>query len=211
MVMEEKNRSSSLAFWGADSAVRTSTFWIGLFAACYVAVLPMSGTMALRNVVLVALFLCLVWQLLKVRPSFKWPVPILLWVVYLCIFPVIAESPTTAVASLLGQWGRGLIAMLVGAGVAAIFYKQNKGAAFYLGLVSAFSILVHLYLFGSRAWTTSLIPWGYWGRETHHADLGYAAGQAVVLLAAAIAAGNRVLRPWAVALLLACLLSTALA
>lgn len=149
--MEEKNRSSSLAFWGAVSAVRTSTFWIGLFAACYVAVLPMSGTIALRNVVLVALFLCLVWQLLKVRPSFKWPVPILLWVVYLCISPVIAESPTTAVASLLGQWGRGLIAMLVGAGVAAIFYKQNKGAAFYLGLVSAFFILVNLYLFGSRA------------------------------------------------------------
>jgi len=86
-----------------------------------VAVLPMSGTKALRNVVLVALFLCLVWQLLKARPSSNWPVPILLLVVYLCIFPVFAESPKTAVASLLEQWGRGLIAMLVGASVAAIF------------------------------------------------------------------------------------------
>lgn len=191
--------------------VSTSTFWIGLLAACYLAILPMSNTIALRNVVLLALSLCLAWHFLKIRLSVKWALPVVLWVFYLFFFPVIADSPTTALESLAGQWGRGLLAMLVGAGVATIFYRQDKGAAFYLGLVSAFSILVHLALFGWKAWVTSSIPWGYWGRETHHADLGYAAGQAVVLLAAAIAAGNRYLRPLAVALVAACLLSTALA
>lgn len=208
--MEEKNKSSSLVLHSA-AAVQTPTFWIGLFATCYLAILPMSNTIALRNVALLALFLCLAWQLLKARPAFKWSVPILWWVVYLSFFPLIADSPTIAVASLLGQWGRGLLAMLVGAGLATFFYKKNLGNAFYLGLVSAFSILVHLYLFGGKAWVTSSIPWGYWGRETHHADLGYAAGQIVILLTAAILAGAKVFRPWAVALIIASLLSTALA
>lgn len=191
--------------------VRSSTFWIGLFAACYLAVLPMSRTIALRNVVLLALFLCLAWQLRKARPSVKAAVPVVLWLVYLCFFPVIADSPATAVASLLGQWGRGLLAMLVGAGVATIFYRRDKGTAFYLGLVSAFTILVHLFLFSLKAWATSTIPWDYWGREPHHVDLGYAAGSVVILLAAAIAANKTVSRPLAVVLITACLLSTALA
>lgn len=191
--------------------VSTPTFWIGLLAACYLAILPMSNTIALRNVVLLALSLCVAWHFLKVRPSVKWAMPVVLWVAYICLFPLIADSSTIATENLLGQWGRGAWAMLIGAGVAAIFCNKNKGSAFYLGLVSAVPILVHLSLFIWKAWATSSIPWGYWGRETHHADLGYAAGQSVVLLVAAIVAGNRNLRPWSVALVVACLLSTALA
>lgn len=209
--MEERNYADRLAMSSAVVTMRTSTFWIGLFAACYVAVLPMANTIAFRNVALSALILSLAWQHLKVHPSFKWPLPVLLWAVYLCLFPLISDSSVTAIGSLFGQWGRGLVAMLVGAGVASIFYRKNRGAAFYLGLVSAFSILVHLYLFSVKAWATSSIPWGYWGRETHHADLGYAAGQAVILLAAAAAANKAVLRPLVVVLITACLLSTALA
>lgn len=191
--------------------VSTSTFWIGLLAACYLAVLPMSNTIALRDVFLLALFLCVALFALKARPSIKWAMPIVFWLGYLFFFPFIADSPSTAMENLLGQWGRGVLAMLVGAGVASIFYSKDRGAAFYVGLVSAFSILVHLSLFGWKAWATSSIPWGYWGREAHHADLGYAAGQAVILLTAAISAGKRTMRPLAITLVLACFLSTALA
>lgn len=211
--MEKENKTSSLILWSSILVVRTSTFWIGLFAACYVAVLPMSNTIALRNATLVALLLSLAWQYRKSRLSSKLllPLPILLWVTYLCLFPFISDSFAVATESLIGQWGRGLLAMLAGAGVATTMHKKNKNMTFYLGLVSTISILVFLVLFGWKAWVTSSIPWGYWGKETHHADLGYAAGQAVVLLAAAIAAGEKGLRPWAVALMLVCLLSTALA
>lgn len=188
-----------------------SVFWIGLFAACYVAVLPMSNTIALRNVVLLALLICVALHALKARPSIQWPMPIVFWLGYLFFFPFIADSSLAAMESLFGQWGRGVLAMLAGAGVATIFYRSGKGTAFYLGLVSVFSILVHLSLVGWKVWATSSIPWGYWGRETHHADLGYAAGQAVILLAAAISAGKRTLRPLAVTLVFACLLSTAVA
>lgn len=191
--------------------LRDSTLWIGMLAASYLAVLPMAKTMAFRNVTLLALLLCLVWHFRKVRPSFRWPLPLILWAGYLLIFPLISDSPVAAFESFLKQWGRGLLAMLAGAGVAMIFYDKNKGAAFYLGLFSVVPILVHLVLFGAKALTTSSMPWGYWGRETHHADLGYAAGHAVVLLAAAVAAGKNVRRPWALILMATCFLSTAIA
>jgi hypothetical protein len=209
--MDEKNRKTAVAMSHAVAMARTTTFWISLFAACYLAVLPMADTIALRNVALFALLLCLAWRFRKISPSFQWPLPLVLWGIYLLVFPFIADSSATALESMLSQWGRGVLAMLAGTGVAAIFYSKNKGAAFYLGLLSAVPILVHLSLFIWKAWMISAIPWGYWGRETHHADLGYAAGQAVILLAAAIVAGHKALRPLAVMLMVACLLSTALA
>jgi hypothetical protein len=209
--MKEKNQLNSRSSWSAASVPHSATFFVGIFAVCYLAVLPMAGTIAFRNVALLGLLVCLAWSFLKQRPSFYWPIPIGLWAAYLFVFPLISDSPIIAAQSLLGQWGRGLIAMLAGAGVAAVFWKKNRGSAFDLGLVTSVPILIHLSLFALKAWETSSIPWGYWGRETHHADLGYAAGQAVVLLAAAMAAGNKAIRPWAAALILAGLLSTAFA
>lgn len=211
MQRDNKKRSNHIDIWQAVSALKTETFWIGSFAACYLAALPLSGTIALRNVVLVALFAYLMWWTLRHRPSFDWPIPILLWATYLLLFPFFSDSPTIAAHSLKGQWGRGLMAMLAGAGVAAVFFKKSKGSAFYLGLISSVPILIHLGLFAWRAWNTSSIPWGYWGRETHHADLGYSAGQAVVLLAAAMVTGGVKSKSWAAALIAACLLSPALA
>jgi O-antigen ligase len=57
---------------------------------------------------------------------------------------------------------------------------------------------------------TSTIAQG-WGRETHHADLGYAAGQAVILLAASLVACKKSPKFTLIFLILACLTSTALA
>jgi hypothetical protein len=193
------------------AAGRVFTVWVGLLTACYLAVLPMAGTIALRSLTLVALLLSLTWHFRAIRFAGKWDLPIVLWVCYLLFFPVISDSPMAAIDSVVSQWGRGVLAMVVGAGVAAIFCRKELGSSFLLGLVSAFPILVHLVLFGWKALTTSSIPWGYWGRETHHADLGYAAGQAVVLLVVSIVAGHRKVGTVAFALVLACLASTALA
>lgn len=206
MVMEEISRSNPLI-----QSLSNATFWTGLFATCYLAVLPMASTIALRNVALLGLLIALGWHFSRIKSNFRLGMPVMLWALYLIAFPLFSDDHSTAWQSLGGQWGRGLLAMLAGVGVASILSNKNRGLAFYLGLISSLPILVHLILFIVKAWTTSSIPWGYWGRETHHADLGYAAGQAVILLAAAIAAGPRVLRPWSAALIVACLLSTALA
>jgi hypothetical protein len=207
--MAEKNKTISIGIPNLPFGLRASIFLVFPLAACYVAILPMANTIALRNLLLLLLLLSLIMPLLKLWHAFKCPWPVLLWGLYLCLFPLISDSSEVAVASLFGQWGRGLLAMLAGAGVATILCKENKGSIFYLGLASAIPILIHLALFSWKAWVTMSIPWGYWGRETHHADLGYAAGQSVILLSAAMVTGNR--RLWAGVLIVACLMSTVFA
>jgi O-antigen ligase len=183
---------------------------VALFASCYLAVLPMADTIALRNLALVLLSLALAWHFFKMRPLGRIAPPLIfgLWSFYLVIFPFIADSRAIAFENLIGQWGRGIWAMLAGAGVAAILFRRRLGTAFHLGLLSGVPILVYLSLFIWKAWTTSSMPWGYWGRETHHADIGYAAGQTVVLLSVAVVAGRSGLRSTALLIILASLMST---
>lgn len=204
--METKNQERSLR-----GVLINPLFWVGLFAYIYIAVLPMADTIALRNTVLLGLLLCLAWQFPNIRSELRFGLPVLLWSAYLFIFPLIADDHTVAWISLAGQWGRGLLAMLAGAGVAALLGRRMGATVFYLGVASAVPVLIHLALFAWKAWSSGSIPWGYWGRETHHADLGYAAGHTAVLMAATIIAADRKFRPWAIAFILAALLSTVLA
>lgn len=210
--MEEKNQAIPRGLTLGAATLRSSTFWIAVLAAIYLAVLPMSETIALRNLALLLLLGCLAWQFQTIRRDVHWGLPLLLWAGYLILFPLFATDHAVAWKSLEAQWGRGLLAMLAGAGVAAVLYQAKvKVSALHLGLISAFTIVVYLGIIVWRSLETASVPWGYWGRETHHADLGYAAGQAIVLLAAAWAAGNKKVRPLAVGVIVACLLSTALA
>lgn len=101
--------------------------------------------------------------------------------------------------------------MLAGAGTALVLRDRRMGTAFHLGLISAVSILVYLGLAAWQAWEIGAIPWGYWGRETHHADLGYATGQATVLLAAVLVAEGKGRRLGAITLIAAGLICTTLA
>lgn len=193
-----------------SSQIARSAILIGIFAACYLAVLPMADTIAFRNLALGLLSVALAWHFLRARP-FHWIAPPLvfsLWAAYLALFPLVAESHSVAFENLAGQWGRSVLAMLAGAGVAAVFSRRRLGTTFHLGLLSAIPILIYLGLFIWKALATSSIPWGYWGRETHHADIGYAAGQAVVLLSVAIVAGRKGLRVPAMLIILSCLAST---
>ena len=204
--MEKQNRTYALSASLSDSAL-----WTGFFAAVYLAVLPMADTIALRNVALLALLVCLAWQFSRIRPSFRLGLPILLWMAYLLIFPAIATDHGVALRSLEGQWGRGILAMLAGAGTALVLRDRNTGTSFHFGLASAWTLLVFLSLVAWKALQTGQIPWGYWGRESHHADLGYAAGQTVVLLTATLLAGQKRYRPWALLLVACALISPALA
>ena len=191
--------------------LRALDLWIGVMAALYLAVLPMSKTMALRNSALCLLLIFLVFRDFRSLQRIRLPVPILLWVGYLLLFPFIADSSDAAVESVLGQWGRGCLAMLAGAGVARIYCGKRSGGAISLGVISAFSVLLHLGLAFGRGWETSSIPWGYWGREMHHADLGFAAGQAVILLVASMCASRNRMWPLVISVILACFFSMALA
>ena len=173
----------------------------------------MAETIALRNVALFTLTVLLLWHFRRQKRifsgiPFRWTVPIMLWAVYVCLFPFFSELQAEAFYNLWTIWFRSLMALAVGAGVAIVLFGgQQRGTALQLGLVTFFPILVHLSLVGWKFFETSAIPWRYWGRETHHADLGYAAGQAVVLLSAALLADRARRSVWVVTLMGASFLS----
>lgn len=192
-----------------------TTVWVALLAAVYLAVLPMSGTIALRNLVLALLLVFTYRRLFRGwrKHGLGWPVA--LWSLYVLLFPLFAQDHTVAWQSLGGQWGRSLLALLAGAGVALTMtgeeQKRRSEIVFLFGVASALPLLIHIFLLGVAYWNTWVIPWGSWGRESHHADLGYAAGHTVILLGAYLACGKRRFRWAAVAFVLLSFLSLLIA
>lgn len=206
MAMENKDQMRPLS-----GSMKDSTVLVSLFAFTYLAVLPMAGTIALRYVALLGLLLLMAWWFPKIRADLRFGLPVTLWACYLVIFPLISDNQAIAWESLVSEWGKGLLAILAGTGAAILFSRRMRGAVFYLGLVSALPILVYLVLFVSKGWVDGSIPWGYWGRELHHADIGYAAGHTVVLMTVTFLVSDKKFRPWAIALIISALLSTVLA
>ena len=122
------------------------------FMGC-IAVLPMSDTIALRNILLgimLALFAGGIGFSSNVRSdvaaAVKWvPTPLILWILYLCLFPLWAPLPEVAWENLRGQWGESIVAWVVAFGAVVVLGKQGPGL-WSLGVASAFPILVHLAL-----------------------------------------------------------------
>ena len=206
--MEPKNKK--VASMIKKISYRDSIFWIGLSSATYLAVLPMSGTIALRSLTLLIALVALAWHFFKIRSFPQLPVPVLIWAAYLLVFPLISQDSTVAWESLGKQWGMGLLAMVCGAGAAQLLVPYRIGSALQLGFLSCITILIHLCILAFQSWEASALVQG-WGRETHHADLGYAAGQAVILLCASLVASKKSSKFTAILLILACLASTVLA
>ncbi|TRZ67342.1 MAG: O-antigen ligase domain-containing protein [Comamonadaceae bacterium] len=193
-----------------EFSYRDSIFWIVLSCATYIAVLPMSQTIALRSLSMLIALVVLTWQFFKMRSFPQLPVPVFIWAFYLLLFPLFSQNPTVAWESLGKQWGMGLLAMVCGAGAAQLLVPYRIGSALQLGFLSCITILIHLCILAVQSLETSTIAQG-WGRETHHADLGYASGQAVILLAASLVACKKSPKFTLIFLILACLTSTALA
>lgn len=209
--MDTTNQQVPIGVWGR---------LLLLFAAIYIAVLPMANTMALRNVALLAVLVLLAFVSIRVPAqwwlgiSSAWLIPLALWVAYLCLFPLIAEDSAGAWRNLGQIWYRSILALVAGAGVAVVLARYGGlVTTFHVGLLTVVPLVIHLGLVAFKAYEISGIPWNYWGRETHHADLGYAAGHAVVLFAvsAALALKRERRRLVAFALIAAAILSVTIA
>lgn len=162
----------------------------------YLAVLPISHTIALRNTLLAVLLIIALWTGWHERKIFKtWrvsraPWPILLWAAYLIAFPELSADPAVAWASFWGQWGKGLMAMLAGATVAWWAAKSGFGSIHTLAIGASVPILLYACMFAWKTVSTGIIPWGYTGIEEHHGILGYASAQAALLLSVAWISGK---------------------
>ncbi|HCY15342.1 MAG: hypothetical protein A2Z93_03615 [Curvibacter sp. GWA2_64_110] len=128
-----------------------------LFKWCflgYLAILPMSDTIALRNLLLLVL-VCIVLACLVLAPKrSKLPlsngfrlVPwiLALWALYLFVFPLFAVQADVAWQNLKGQWIESLLAWLVGFGAVMLLGRQGP-SLWALALASAFPLAIHLSL-----------------------------------------------------------------
>jgi hypothetical protein len=138
--------------------IRQSLYFYGLLA--YLAILPMAGTVALRSLLVIFLLGILLCTLVfkTWRSALAWPVllspvfvPLLLWVIYLCAFPLWAEQPATAWENLRGQWGMSIAAWIIGAGGVLLLGRQGP-SLWQLGLASAMLVMLHL-LMTLLAWS----------------------------------------------------------
>lgn len=201
-----------------DVQFSRSELLLAVCATIYIAVLPMASTIALRNLALLGMLMLLVICLRRTGIGVlstlfgPWLAPLVVWIAYLCLFPLFAEDSSEAWRSLGTVWYRGILALLAGAGLALVIGPRLPiGTAFQIGVVSMTALFIHLGLVVWKAVETSAMPWNYWGRETHHADLGYAAGHAVVLLAISLVAGREGKRALAWGLIAVALASVTIA
>ena len=126
--------------------------YLWAFLAC-IALLPMSGTIALRNILLVFMLILLIWgnvfvSELRVETLFALkniPAPLMLWIIYLFLFPLWAPLPDIAWDNLRGQWGESIVAWVVGLGALVAIGNRRPGIG-VLAMASAFPLMVHLFL-----------------------------------------------------------------
>ncbi|OGB22107.1 MAG: hypothetical protein A3I66_17950 [Burkholderiales bacterium RIFCSPLOWO2_02_FULL_57_36] len=128
-----------------------------IFNACFLgllAILPMSNTIALRNLLLLVLvclvlfFLCFRRGQLALPLGKAWkkvPSVVLVWVVFLFLFPLWAVQGSVAWENLAGQWVESLLAGFVGAG-AVLLLGQHGPSLWLLALASSFSLGLQLLL-----------------------------------------------------------------
>lgn len=136
----------------AKNSILQSAYKFGLLA--YVAVLPMSNTIALRNLLLLMLLSILIFAIVRRRNQSaialsaalqQIPVVVMLWLGFLFLFPLWAVQHDVALENLKGQWIESVFAWIVGFGAVWLLGRNGPGL-WSLALASMFSLVVHLLL-----------------------------------------------------------------
>ncbi len=120
----------------------------------YVSVLSVSGTIALRNLLLLVALLIVVWELgglLLTQRQYatelfsRIPVSFYLWLAVVALFPLWAPDSAAAWGNLRGQWLVTIIAWVVGFG-AVVVLGRNVPTIWLLALCSAAPVFLHLFV-----------------------------------------------------------------
>lgn len=132
-------------------------YWCAL---AYLAILPISNTTALRNLLLFILVWFVVFFISFRRDRLEidlstgvgqLPWALITWALFLCLFPLWAVQSGVAWHNLGGQWVQSILAWIVG--IAAVLILGRHGPSLWvLAMASAFLVGVHLLLF-VMAWS----------------------------------------------------------
>ncbi len=125
-----------------------------LFLA-FLAILPVSGTIALRNLILILLLVLLLVSVgvyrsaLAIKPSEIWrrvPWSFKCLAVFLLLFPLWAVQQEVALQNLGGQWVELILSALIGWGAVMLLGQRGPGLL-ALGAASSLPLVLHLLLF----------------------------------------------------------------
>lgn len=133
----------------------------------FAAVLSVSGTIALRNVLHLGLLLLLLVYVVFASRNERGrmadlistvPLPVWVWCAYLLLFPLIAPNSAGAWSNLIGKgmWGESILTWLLAWGAFLILGKERL-TLWVLALVSAVPVFIHLAL-TLLAWAGVLQP-----------------------------------------------------
>ena len=112
------------------------------------------------------------------------------------------------------EWMHFIIFSIIGAGAGLYIARQNiSNLLLYFGIAFLVVPLIHLILSLFKFVEAGTIPWGYWGINDHHADLGYKTLIASIFLSTFLffEAKKRLLTWLSVLLLIACIVSPLIA
>ncbi|CAM8655331.1 O-antigen ligase-related [Comamonadaceae bacterium] len=120
----------------------------------FAAVLSVSGTIALRNVLHLGLLLLLLGYVVFASRNERGrmadlistvPIPVWVWCAYLLLFPLIAPNSAGAWSNLIGKgmWGESILTWLLAWGAFLILGKERL-TLWVLALVSAVPVFLHL-------------------------------------------------------------------
>jgi hypothetical protein len=88
-----------------------------------------------------------------------------------------------AFSNFRAEWMHFILFSIIGAGVGFIYReKSSLKILLYLGIAFSIPLYIHLFLFAVKSIAIKGIPWGYWGINEIHGDLGYTSLQASILL-----------------------------
>lgn len=136
----------------------TNKIYYWLFLG-YFAILPMSNTVALRNIFLIFLLGILLYEVklfykytlrYKLKELGQLPIVFIVWIIFLFFFPLFAIDEDIAWNNFKGQWSQSIIAFFVGFGAVKLLGKDGPGL-WALAFASSFSTVVHL-IFVVFAW-----------------------------------------------------------
>lgn len=88
-----------------------------------------------------------------------------------------------AFSNFRAEWMHFILFSIIGAGTGLILGKNRpQGILLFLGIAFSLPLYIHFAHTLRRGLELNTIPWGYWGINEIHGDLGYSALQASILL-----------------------------
>lgn len=125
-------------------------------ALLFLTLLPISETIALRNLVLFLLTLAWMWSGVKKISHEGWDsgrmmlhsLPLLwwIWVAYLLLFPLWAAEPSEAWRNLAGHWGESTLAWCAGFALFFFVAKGKRPGLLIMAFTASAPVWIHLVL-----------------------------------------------------------------